>query len=342
MKKIVSAVLLTTLAMVFITCGDDTPPAAGDTVAPVFSATTTASVNENQLSAITLSASDATTVTYSISETDASFFDVNTTTGVVTFKVAPNYEDNHNGDHTYSFTAMAKDTSDNNSTQSITITILDVAPETITHNGFDYEEVDSPYTAKVWLDRNLGAKQVCTDLNDTDCYGDYYQWGRDTDGHQESNSTTTTALATDLNTSTNASFITNDSSPFDWLDVENNDVDDNGSLRTANWSKTDGTSVCPVGFRVPTIDELKLETIENTGGGDFANNTDAYKNFLKLPSAGYRHRDDGSLGGQGSTGIVWSSSVTGSYSLSLDFESGGANTYEDGRAYGLSVRCLKD
>jgi hypothetical protein len=58
----------------------------------------------------------------------------------------------------------------------------------ITHNGTSYGTVKSPYTGKIWLDRNLGASQVCdrnnsfTDNNDyvtsqQNCFGDYYQWG---------------------------------------------------------------------------------------------------------------------------------------------------------------------
>ena len=283
--------------------------------------------------------SDTITVTYSIDEDDAPLFDVNATTGVVTFKIAPNYEDVHNGDYTYYFTAMAKDTSDNNSTQSITITILDVSPETVTHNGFDYEEVTSPYTQKVWLDRNLGASQVCTALNDTACYGDYHQWGRNTDGHQLSTSDINATQATDVNNTGHDDFITSsDTYDYDWAQV----ADRNGSLRATNYSKTDGSSVCPVGFRVPTIDEIKLETINNTGGDAFANNTDAYNNFLKLPSAGNRDYVGGSLHNQGSYGIVWSSSITGVDSRDLYFDSGYADTYGDARAYGFSVRCLKD
>ena len=45
-----------------------------------------------------------------------------------------------------------------------------------------------------------------------------------------------------------------------WLDKQ---ADSDGSLRTAQWSKTDGTGVCPVGFRVQT--ELKMKLLaENT------------------------------------------------------------------------------
>ena len=177
---------------------------------------------------------------------------------------------------------------------------------------------------------------MCTALDDTECYGDYYQWGRGADGHQESNSTVTSTLATDINASNaNGIFITNSSSPYDWTTA-----DANGNLRAREWSKIDGTSICPVGYRVPTIDELTAETINASTA--VTNNTDAFNNFLKFPSAGYRGHSDGSLYLQASGGFVWSGSVSGSYSQYLFFLSGGARTDGGGRANGLSVRCLRD
>ena len=206
---------------------------------------------------------------------------------------------------------------------------------TPTHNGKTYSSVVSPFTGKVWLDRNLGASQVCTALNDAACYGDYYQWGRNYDGHQVSTSALTATQATDINNA-GSSFITeNGTYSYDWAQA----ADSNGSLRSANWSATDGSSVCPVGYRAPTITELVAET--TTASTAVTNSTDAFNNFLKLPSAGNRGFD-GSVGNQGSDGYVWSSSVSGSDSDFLGFSSFFAYTYYDYRAYGFSVRCLKD
>ena len=56
--------------------------------------------------------------------------------------------------------------------------------------------ITSSVTGKVWMDKNLGASQVCTSFDDSNCYGDYYQWGRDTDGHQVSTSDTNLTQAT--------------------------------------------------------------------------------------------------------------------------------------------------
>jgi hypothetical protein len=197
-----------------------------------------------------------------------------------------------------------------------------------TWKGKVYNTITSPVTNKVWLDRNLGASGVCTSSTDTACYGDYYQWGREADGHQVSTSSTSSILATDLNTTGNSNFILNSNDPYDWTAL-----DSDGAIRSANWSKTDGSSVCPVGYRVPTIEELTAETISNSA--------DAFTK-LKLPSAGFRNNGSGSLFNQGSWGGIWSSSPSGSYSKYLYFDSSTADWYYGARAYGLSVRCLRD
>ncbi len=80
-------------------------------------------VNENQTHAITLSATDADgdSITYSISGADASSFNINSSTGLVTFKTAPDYE---SGKISYVLTAMASDGAHSTS-QNITVNILD-------------------------------------------------------------------------------------------------------------------------------------------------------------------------------------------------------------------------
>ncbi|HIL42939.1 MAG TPA: cadherin repeat domain-containing protein, partial [Gammaproteobacteria bacterium] len=103
--------------------------AAGDTTPPSFSSSAAVSVNENQTSAIDLNATDANTITYSISGGDSAHFNVNSSTGVVTFKVAPDFENPTDSDtnNTYSFTATATDTSGNFSQQDpVVVTVLDV------------------------------------------------------------------------------------------------------------------------------------------------------------------------------------------------------------------------
>jgi len=115
-------------------------------------------------------------------------------------------------------------------------------------------------------------------------------------------------------------------------------VDDDGSKRQANWSKTDGSSVCPTGYRVPTEAELTAET---TGAG-VGNRDDAFNSFLKLPSSGNRGGSDGILRGQGSWGDFWTASVDGSGSRYLEATSSATYWDKAGRTTGMVVRCLKN
>ena len=204
----------------------------------------------------------------------------------------------------------------------------------IASNGVVYKVVTSPYTGHKWLDRNLGASQVCTAYNDVNCYGDYFQWGRDADGHEDKNSGITDVQATSFIPG-HANFITGHA---DW--VTDTSFDGKYPIFRANlWSKRDGSSVCPVGFRVPTINELKAETLDN----GVTNRDTAFTSFLKLPSAGYRDLLDGALYEVGNTGYIYTSTVKNSSEpLEIYFNSGDADLSSDGSfAYGDSVRCVK-
>ncbi len=249
--------------------------------------------------------------------------------------------------------------SDNNQSPSDT--------NTISHNGFTYGIVSSPITGKKWLDRNLGATKVCTKSRDDvsfvdgdtyvtsqkDCFGDYYQWGRLADGHEKRDSS---AISYDVNLTVDDNgvikiideesnkFIISDSSyNYDWTDK-----DSDGSKRKALWSKTDGTSICPLGFRVPTIDELKAETIAYTGAEDevsgkvkVTNRDSAFKNFLKFPASG-GYSSNSILFAQGNNGIVWSSSPSESRTENIYVDVSDSGYGLSGRVYAFPVRCIKD
>jgi len=248
------------------------------------------------------------------------------------------------GKHTLTLTVIDNDGNSNSASVSINIIVKEVtttASTGITHNGTTYGTVTSPYTGKVWLDRNLGASQVCTSRTDTNCYGDYYQWGRNFDGHQSSTSDTNDTQAMNVTTVGHGNFILVDSDPYDWALT-----DTNGNIRHNNWSKTDGSSVCPVGFRVPTSAELLLETVGATdvnGSTKVINRNTAFSNFLKLPSAGFHDYDDGTMDDVNQGGAVWTSSVNGSTSHSIYFANGvAALANNDDRSYGQSIRCVMD
>ena len=206
----------------------------------------------------------------------------------------------------------------------------------ITHNGTKYGIVTSPHTGRVWLDRNLGAKRVCTSLDDTQCYGDYYQWGRGYDGHQNVASTTIPTLATDIYSVGNGNFITPSATPNDWTSV-----DATGVSRQEKWSKTDGTNICPLSYRVPTIAELRAELLD-VGSAQIQNGNDAFNSFLKLASAGNRDGNTGVLGSNNTSGYVWSQSGSGSDISHVYFGDSTAGLSKLAyRSDAYSVRCIK-
>ncbi len=205
-----------------------------------------------------------------------------------------------------------------------TLTALSYA-ETIVHNGVTYGTITSPVTGKVWLDRNLGAGRVCQSIDDEQCYGDYYQWGRNADGHEKQNSPTTTEQATDVVNVGHGSFILSGSNNnWDWA----TEADYDGSIRSTNWN------ICPTGYKVPNITELRAENIRDLYG--------AYNN-LKLPGAGFRHYSDGiPSNGSGFSGYLWSSSTSENFSMYFYFNKSDVYDSRNNRANGYSVRCIKD
>jgi hypothetical protein len=195
-------------------------------------------------------------------------------------------------------------------------------------------DVTNPTTGKKWMDRNLGASQVATSSTDANSYGDLFQWGRRADGHQCRTSTTTTTLSSS-NQPTHGSFIKSGVSglPHDWRSPQNTNL----------WQGVNGiNNPCPSGYRLPTETELdgeRLSWSSNNAAGAFASP-------LKLPKGGARDYSGGQLGNIGTAGIYWSSTVgtVSSYgdSRGLYFDSSSASMYNEYRASGLSVRCIKN
>ena len=68
----------------------------------------------------------------------------------------------------------------------------------------------------------------------------------------------------------------------------------------------------------------------------------AYNSPLKLPMVGFRSVSNGSLYDFGAYGYYWSSTVYFTIARYLDFDSSNAFMNTNGRAYGLSVRCIKN
>lgn len=191
-------------------------------------------------------------------------------------------------------------------------------------------EVTNPVTNKTWMDRNLGASQVATSSTDADSYGDLYQWGRGSDGHQCINSAITNTLSIS-DQPLHGNFILAPTSPGDWRSTQNDNL----------WQGITGTNnPCPTGYRLPTETEWLNEI--NTWANTSDRKEDAFNSILKLSVAGRRKRDDnGSLERVDERGFFWSSTVSAASARRVGTRSSEAAMSTSSRAYGISVRCIK-
>ena len=204
--------------------------------------------------------------------------------------------------------------------------------------GLTYALVTSPKTGRVWLDRNLGATQVATKVDDSAAYGDYYQWGRAKDGHQSS---------TSLGTRTSSSDIVSGNSKFIYGRADWTTADSGGGPRVDAWKDGDKNDICPAGFSVPTEADLKAET------GNIKNINDAASSFLKIPAAGIRNgTDESSFSDQDDSAYLWVNTASTTQgpgrSVGLILRKSGSPvpikiSFEARqRTSGMSVRCVRE
>jgi hypothetical protein len=164
---------------------------------------------------------------------------------------------------------------------------------------------------RVWMLRDLGASKSDAAATDLLSYGDLYQWGRRTDGHEKWDSTVIAVLADGLGSEQN-NFVSDDGDTKDWKVTSD----------TTLWTGTLNVNIpCPIGYRLPTADELTTDY-----------------SLISLHYAGYRDGQTGNLLGQDNYGTYWTSE-SGTY-VKID-ASGATKVSSSNNADGRCVRCIK-
>ncbi|MDA9339641.1 fibrobacter succinogenes major paralogous domain-containing protein [Polaribacter sp.] len=217
-------------------------------------------------------------------------------------------------------------------------------------SGMSFAELEVLYaktvtssTGQVWMDRNLGATQVATSSTDYLAYGDLYQWGRVTDGHQLiiwTSSTTSDGTEQNFETTTIARSETPGHENFIlgstnvWMSIQKDGL---WNLGTEEVPLKGINDPCPTGFRVPTETEWNAERSSN--GGPISG---AFTSVLKLPLPGYREEVSGTLTSLNSYGIYWTSKIKSPHARSMRLYGDNISIGTSGRSRGSSVRCIQE
>jgi uncharacterized protein (TIGR02145 family) len=190
----------------------------------------------------------------------------------------------------------------------VTHTIGDISPETVT---ITYKTVvtDLSGSTKTWLAQNLGATQQATSEIDPSAAsaGWYWQFNRK-QGYKVGPVPSWTITS----------------------------IDESSEWTSAN---DPCTLLLGTGWRIPT----SAEWTSADSTGSWNNYNDTFNSVLKLHAAGYLNYSSGALNYRGTYGYYWSStqlsSTTGS---SLNFGSSYSGMSYSTKAYGFSLRCIKD
>lgn len=191
-------------------------------------------------------------------------------------------------------------------------------------------DVVDPITGYIWMDRNLGASQAAVNELDPNSFGDLYQWGRRSDGHQCRNSSVTNVLSSQVEPNHGNFIITETAPPYNWTTYSYISTWNPGSIFNSN-------NPCPIGYRIPTKPEW--QQFDNS-----LTSVSPYMTFLKLPLAGSRIGLNGTITEIGVNGSYWStysqiSDYTATFDINNSFNTG---VYDKRKIDGRSVRCIKD
>ena len=222
--------------------------------------------------------------------------------------------------------------------------------------------------AGTMMDRNLGA--ISATPGDVGALGLLYQWGRkdpflgsssiSSNTLAKSTGTWPSTVSSDVSngtieyaTANPTTFITWNESNYDWYYTGDSSTDN------TRWTESSSEKTiydpCPAGWRVPDGGEDGIWSKTLGSSSQFDNtfsSTDKGMNFSGMlgsastiwyPASGRRTDAAGILDVVGSYGYCWSASPADFYAYFLAFGYGGGDpSLPNNRAYGLSVRCVKE
>jgi hypothetical protein len=204
---------------------------------------------------------------------------------------------------------------------------------TFTYNGTEVTYGTVSLAGHCWLDRDLGATNVPLTIDDSNGYGDLFQWGREDDGHQSRLSTTTETLAPAESQPGHNQFIYNPIDIFDWNEDE---------FWLYRWTSDNdfnyptNADPCPAGWHVPTQYEWEeLSYSEYWITGD-----DAFNSLLKIPAGGERVGTNGVFN-EGISAGYWTSNGSEGFGNAIIINQEYVDWWSNTEfSTGFSVRCI--
>src|SRR5574344_331641 len=216
--------------------------------------------------------------------------------------------------------------------------------------------------ATTWAPVNCGYAPYVSTSDKGYPYGKLYQWGRKYgQGYMKDTYEDATypsgdnivagpvALSVGEDAANAEKFYKNSSSPYDWLSSKNDALWNSGTEAAPVRTSYDP---CPTGWRVPTSAELTallggnlsplLVSYNSQNGAWFNGTTSPGASGVFLPAAGYRDNYGYAVGRGSYGGLYWSSTPDGVSAYNLFFDNGGAIMDYNYRAFGFSVRCVKE
>jgi len=212
-------------------------------------------------------------------------------------------------------------------------------------HDFIYGVVTNATTGKTWLNNNLGAryadandgnfdpKQQATSPTDFLAYGSLFQWGRKADGHElilRGGVSTPRYGSTFVRSNAPAHhfFIKSIANPSDWR------INQNALLWTGPSAVN---NVCPAGYRIPNLGEFTAEAASWAS----LNAIGAFGSNEAWTTAGYRSYNSASLS-TSSLGCYWTSNTSSIFAKYGQIRPASAGPFNSYRAYGMTVRCIKN